>query len=90
MSGSPVVATDAGGPREIVAEATPGSGRLVPVGDPKALAVAVLAALEEYPETTGARRAARPSRRAAEPERFAAIFRAVVDASARKKRRGLG
>jgi len=90
MSGSPVVATDAGGPREIVAEATPGSGRLVPVGDPKALAVAVLAALEEHPETTGARRAARPSRRAAEPERFAAIFRAVVDASTRKKRRALG
>jgi glycosyltransferase involved in cell wall biosynthesis len=90
MSGTPVVATDAGGPREIVAEAMPGSGRLVPVGDPKALAVAVLAALEEHQETTGARRAARPSRRAAEPERFAAIFRAVVDASARKKRGALG
>ena len=87
MSGTPVVATDAGGPREIVAEATPGSGRLVPAADRAALAAAVLAALEGRRETTAALRAARPSLRAAEPERFAAIFRAVV---ARGGRPGLG
>lgn len=89
MSGTPVVATDAGGPREIVAEATTGSGRLVPVGDRAALAAAILAALERPRETTGTLRAARASRRAAEPERFAAIFRAVVESSARKNRRAL-
>jgi glycosyltransferase involved in cell wall biosynthesis len=89
MSGTPVVATDAGGPREIVAEATPGSGRLVPVADRAALAAAVLAALEGRRETTAALRAARPSLRAAEPERFAAIFRAVVDSGTRKTGRGL-
>lgn len=89
MSGVPVVATDAGGPREIVAEARPGSGRLVPVGDRAALATAVLAALDEQPGTSAAARAARASRRAPEPERFAAIFRAVVDAPAHKTRRGL-
>jgi glycosyltransferase involved in cell wall biosynthesis len=90
MSGTPVVATDAGGPREIVAEATPGSGRLVPVGDRAALAAAIVAALDERPETTAALRAARPSLRAPEPERFAAIFRAVVDSGARKTGRTPG
>jgi glycosyltransferase involved in cell wall biosynthesis len=89
MSGTPVIATDAGGPREIIAEATLGSGRLVPVGNHEALATAVLAALDELPATTAAARAARPSLRAPEPERFAAIFRAVVDSSTRKKRRAL-
>jgi glycosyltransferase involved in cell wall biosynthesis len=89
MSGTPVIATDAGGPREIIAEATLGSGRLVPVGNHEALATAVLAALDELPATTAAARAARPSLRAPEPERFAAIFRAVVDSDTRKKRRAL-
>jgi len=89
MSGTPVIATDAGGPREIIAEATPGSGRLVPVGNHEALATAILAALDELPATTAAARAARPSLRAPEPERFAAIFRAVVDSGTRKKRRAL-
>jgi len=65
MSGTPVIATDAGGPREIIAEATPSSGRLVPVGNHEALATAVLAALDELPATTAAARAARraPHRR---------------------------
>ena len=89
MSGVPVIATDAGGPREIIAEATPGSGRLVAVGDRAALAAALLAALDEQPTTNATVRAARPSRRAPEPERFAAIFRSVLDTSARKARRGL-
>jgi len=89
MSGTPVIATDAGGPREIIAEATLGSGRLVPVGNHEALATAVLAALDELPPTTATTRAARPSLRAPEPERFAAIFRAVVDSRTAKKRRTL-
>jgi glycosyltransferase involved in cell wall biosynthesis len=89
MSGTPVIATDAGGPREIIAEAALGSGRLVPVGNHEALATAILAALDELPATTAAARAARPSLRAPEPERFAAIFRAVVDSDTRKKRRAL-
>ncbi|HLH46945.1 MAG TPA: glycosyltransferase family 4 protein, partial [Acidimicrobiales bacterium] len=37
-SGTPVVAGDEGGPVEILAGATPGSGILVPAGDPAALA----------------------------------------------------
>jgi glycosyltransferase involved in cell wall biosynthesis len=90
MSGTPVVATDAGGPQEIVAEATPGSGRLVPVGDRASLASAVLAALDERSETSSAWRAARPSLRAPEPERFAAIFRAVVGSDTHKTGRALG
>lgn len=79
MSGAPVVATDAGGPREIVNDATAGSSRLVPVGDADAMAAAILAALNDLGATSTARRSARPPLRAPEPERFAAIFRAVVD-----------
>ncbi len=78
MCGAPVVATDAGGPREIVAAAIPGSGRLVPVGDADAMAAAILATFDELAPTSTAARATRPPRRAPEPERFAAIFRAVV------------
>ena len=78
MSGAVVVATDAGGPPEILDEAAPGSGRLVPMRDPAALADAVVAELDALPATGRAERAARPPRRDPEPERFAAIFRAVV------------
>ncbi len=87
MSGAVVVATDAGGPREILDAAAPGSGRLVPIRDPAALADAIVAELDELPGTSPARRAARSPRRDPEPERFAAIFRAVV-AAARTKTRG--
>jgi glycosyltransferase involved in cell wall biosynthesis len=89
MSGAPVVATDAGGPREIVAEATPGSGRLVPVHDAGAMAAAILATLDELAPTSAALRAARPPLRAAEPERFAAIFRGVVAQPTRGTRKSL-
>ena len=41
-SGVPVVMTDAGGPREIVAGAAPGSARLVAPGDAAALADAIV------------------------------------------------
>src|SRR5262249_56499896 len=77
MSGAPVVATDAGGPPEILDEAQPGSGRLVQPADPAALAAAIAGALDGVATTSAARRAARHPRRTPEPERFAAIFRAV-------------
>ena len=41
-SGTPVVATDHGGPPEIVARATPGTATVVPPGDADALATALL------------------------------------------------
>ena len=87
MSGAAVIATDAGGPPEILAAAAPGSGRLVPIRDPGALADAIVAQLDELPATSPTARAARAPRREPEPERFAAIFRAVV-AAARTKTPG--
>jgi glycosyltransferase involved in cell wall biosynthesis len=78
-SGCPVVATDAGGAREIVAFAAAGAGRLVPIRDPAALADAVVASLIDTGPTDGAARAGRerlvPD--AAETD-FAGIFRAVA------------
>ena len=84
MSGASVVATDGGGPPEILDEAEPGSGRLVPPADPVALAGAITDALDGVSTSSAARRAARHPRREPEPERFAAIFRAVVDGSPRR------
>lgn len=46
LAGLPVVATDGGGPREILASATP--PLTYPPGDPQALAQAVLGVLEDY------------------------------------------
>jgi glycosyltransferase involved in cell wall biosynthesis len=89
MCGAPVVATDAGGPREIVAAATSGSGRLVPVGDADTMAAAILATLDEQAPTSTTARAARPPRRTPEPERFAAIFRAAVAEPTRRNRKSL-
>jgi glycosyltransferase involved in cell wall biosynthesis len=76
-SGAPVVVTDAGGPPEIAAGATPGSARLVPPGDAGALAAAIVASVDAAGPSTAASRRARPPRRAPEPERFAALFRSV-------------
>ena len=76
-SGAPVVVTDAGGPREIAAGATPGSARLVPPGDAHALADAILAAVAESGASTTTSRQARPPRRVPEPDQFAALFRSV-------------
>jgi glycosyltransferase involved in cell wall biosynthesis len=84
MSGTPVIATDAGGPPEIIAAAAPGSGRLVPIGDADAMAAAIRETIETLPPTSVTRRAARPPLRAAEPERFAAVFRSVVESSKRR------
>jgi glycosyltransferase involved in cell wall biosynthesis len=59
-SGCPVVASDAGGPVEILAAAAPGAGRLVPPGDPAALAAAA-AELLAGRQRDGAGRRGRPA-----------------------------
>jgi glycosyltransferase involved in cell wall biosynthesis len=79
-SGVPVVATDAGGPPEILAAAAPGAGRLVPPRDAPALAAAIVAALGRLSATSADVRAARVPLRSPEPEPFAQVFRDVVAA----------
>jgi glycosyltransferase involved in cell wall biosynthesis len=75
-SGVPVVVTDAGGPPEILAFATPGAGRTVPRGHAAALALAIA---EMAPPTTSvATRAARPPLVEPRPHRFADVFRQVA------------
>ncbi|HEY8217504.1 MAG TPA: glycosyltransferase family 4 protein [Acidimicrobiia bacterium] len=78
-SGVPVVATDGGGPPEILASAHPGAGRLVPPGDAAALAAAIVEVVDAAVPTSSATRARRAPLRDLEPERFAAVFRAVVE-----------
>jgi len=75
-SGVPVVATDHGGPPELVARAEPGSARLVPPGEAVAL-VDALAALVP-PRTSTAARQRRPRRITLPPARFAELFRQVA------------
>src|SRR5262249_33206295 len=76
-TGTPVVATDAGGPREIVATAHPEAGRLVAPRDPTALADAILAALPDLGATSTAGRAARRPLRDPVPDGFADVVREV-------------
>jgi glycosyltransferase involved in cell wall biosynthesis len=75
-SGTPVVASDHGGPPEIVARASAGTGAVVPPGDADALAAAVLDLLP--PVTSPERRRARLPAFAAPPPRFAEVFRSAV------------
>jgi glycosyltransferase involved in cell wall biosynthesis len=75
-SGTPVIATDHGGPPEIVARARPGTARLVRPGDAGALAGAVLDLLPKV--TSPERRRARLPAFTPPPPRFAELFRAVV------------
>jgi glycosyltransferase involved in cell wall biosynthesis len=77
--GTPVVATDAGGPREILAGLPSPAGRLVPAGDPAALATAV-AELLPAGSSTQLRRA-RPVLRTGTPPPYPAIFASVASAS---------
>jgi len=76
-SGTPVVATDHGGPPEIVARATPGTARLVPPGVADTLATALLELLPA--QTSPERRRARLPAFAPPPARFAELFRALVE-----------
>ena len=75
-SGVPVVATDHGGPPELVARAEPGSGRLVAPGDAAELADAILALLP--PRTSTAARQRRTRKLTLPPARFADLFRRVA------------
>jgi len=77
-SGARVVATDGGGPPEILATSHPGAGRLVPARDPEALAEAVAAELEQALPTSTVARVARLPLRDPAPEQFGAVFRAVA------------
>jgi glycosyltransferase involved in cell wall biosynthesis len=75
-SGTPVVATDHGGPPEIAARATPGTARVVPPGDATALAGALLDVLPI--ETSVERRRARLPAFTVPHPRFAELFRTVA------------
>ena len=82
-SGTPVVMTDAGGPREIARQAAPGAARLAAIADPGALADAIVATIAERTRTTTQTRRARTPLRAPEPpQRFADEFRRVLAAGA--------
>jgi len=88
-SGVPVVMTDAGGPKEIAAQAVPGAARLVPIGDPDALADGIVATLEARERSNGTARLARPVLREPEPSnRFAEEFRRVRSAASVPRRNG--
>jgi glycosyltransferase involved in cell wall biosynthesis len=77
-SGAHVVATDAGGPPEILAPSRPGAGRLVPPSDVDSLAEAIATELDAALPTSTERRAARSALRDGAPEQFAEVFRTVV------------
>ncbi len=77
-SGARVVATDQGGPPEILAGSHPDAGRLVPPRDAPALAAGIVAELDAALPTSTDQRANRPPLRDAAPEAFADVFRAVV------------
>jgi glycosyltransferase involved in cell wall biosynthesis len=75
-SGTPVVTTDHGGAPEIVTRAEAAAGRIVPVGDPGALATALLELVPGH--TTAERRRARLPGFTLPPPRFAEAFRTVA------------
>lgn len=79
LCGTPVVATDAGGPPEILARAAPGAGSLVPPGSADDLASAVVQLLPE--QTSTATRRARHVLWPSQPARTAAVYREVLGRS---------
>lgn len=74
--GVPVVATDAGGPLEILA-GLPHAGRLVPPSDPAALATAIADLLP--PATSAELRQGRPVLRRGVPPPYPELFEAVAE-----------
>jgi glycosyltransferase involved in cell wall biosynthesis len=76
--GVPVIATDAGGPREIAHDAVPGSVTLVAPRDAAALARAIGERFAGFSDFGTAARQRRIPLRTAEPERFAGVFRAAA------------
>ena len=77
-SGTPVVATDQGGPVEIIGRAAAGAGRLVPPHDVDAMATAIAEQLGATSATSSTTRAGRPRLLELEPPRYAEIFEQVV------------
>ena len=82
-AGRPVVATRAGGAREVVPD--PGAGRIVDPADPVAIAAALLAVLDDPPPPEACRRAAAPHSLERQSERVAAILRDAVSAGRRAR-----
>jgi glycosyltransferase involved in cell wall biosynthesis len=80
-TGTPVVATDAGGPREILATAHPGAGRLVAPRDPTALADGLVATIGTGAATSASTRAQRPPLRDPGRETMAEVLREVAAGS---------
>ena len=76
-SGTPVVATAAGGPLEILAGAPSSVGRLVPPGDVDALVDAIVELLPDGPSSTERRRR-RPRLRDAAPPPWSELFASVA------------
>ena len=77
-SGTPVVATAAGGPLEILGAAASTAGRLVTPGDEHELAQAILSILPPRPSSSEQRRH-RPRLRTAPPPPWPALFAEVAD-----------
>jgi len=77
-SGVPAVATAHGGPLEILDGLGPDAGRLVPPGNPDALAAAAIDLLPRLPSSPGARRSRRVLR-VAEPPPFPHLFDEALD-----------
>jgi glycosyltransferase involved in cell wall biosynthesis len=75
-SGVPAIATDHGGPPELVARAEPGSALAVPPGDAVALADAIANLLPARTSTAARKR--RTRHLSVPPPRFAELFRAVA------------
>lgn len=80
LCGTPVVATDHGGPPEILASAEPGAGLLVPPASPAALARAIVELVPDETSTEDRRRHLRLWRPG--PNRTAAVYREVLGHSA--------
>ena len=76
-SGTPAVASDAGGAREILADVPPGAGVLVPPRDSTSLASAVAKLLPAI--TSSEIRQRRPVLRARKAAPYAEIFAEVVE-----------
>jgi glycosyltransferase involved in cell wall biosynthesis len=81
-SGVPVVATNIGGPPEIVARVAADAGRAVPPGDIAAIAAAVNALLPTASSTE--RRQARPVLLQLLPPDYASVFIAAADTGRRR------
>lgn len=81
--GLPAVATDCGGPSEILND--PALGALVPVGDVEALSQAIAAALDQPGDPAPRRRRARDFSLDAALDAYDSVIRAVISAQAARR-----